>query len=80
MTLGKTALMSWLMRMMAHREIHIHPTSPRRGLLMAKMRAVDYLPDDRFRRIAPRDQLDVAVMAVALAALLRRRMRSQQTR
>jgi hypothetical protein len=52
------------MRMMAHREIRV---APGRELLMAEMRAFEYLPDGRFRRMDARaGQHDDAAMPVAL--------------
>jgi hypothetical protein len=42
------------MRMMAHREIRVAPDAPGRELLMAEMRAFEYLPDGRFRRMEAR--------------------------
>ncbi len=65
--------------MMAHREIRVAPDAPGRELLMAEMRAFEYLPDGRFRRMEARaGQHDDAVMAVALGAYLAQRMRYQQ--
>jgi len=46
---------------------------------MVEMRAFEYLPGGRFRRMEARSgQHDDAVLAVALGAFLARRMRSQQ--
>lgn len=74
-TVGKTALIQGMMQMLFHQELRVAPSAPGRDLLRQEMQAFEYHPDGRFRKMeARRGQHDDAVMSVALAAFLARRV------
>ena len=74
-TVGKSSLIQGMLQMVFHRELRVAADAPGRELLMREMRAFQYLPNGRFRQMeAQRGQHDDAVMSLAMAAFIARRI------